>query len=275
MVSNDVSQARTYFDCDMSEPDQFATADGTACVFSARCPRKESANEDAAAVVPCGDRGAVLIVADGFGGGPAGEQAARLAVEAMQLCVADSLAENGLLRSGIVTGFEKANASVLALGVGAATTLAVVEVSGGVARPFYVGDSMILVVGGRGKIKLQTMPHSPVGYGIEAGLLDANEAMHHEHRHIVSNFIGSADMHIALGSPVVLARHDTVLVGSDGLFDNLYCDGIAGLVCRGPQRQAAQRLAAASLHRMQSDEVGHPSKPDDLTFITFRLATHR
>ena len=31
---------------------------------------------------------------------------------------------------------------------------------------------MILLTGGRGKIKLQTIAHSPVGYGLEAGLLD-------------------------------------------------------------------------------------------------------
>ncbi len=270
MKGGEPGTIRTYFEENMTVPEVLPAGGGTVCVFSTRCPAKESANEDAAAVLSVGTRSAVLLVADGLGGSPAGEQAARLAVESLHDALRDAQASDGLLRTAIITGFERANAAVQALGVGAATTLAVVEVNDGVARPYYVGDSVILVVSGRGRVKLQTVPHSPVGYGVEAGLIDADEAMHHEHRHIVSNFVGTPGMHIAIGPPVALAVRDTVLIASDGLFDNLYSDWIADEIRKGKLLGAAQRLVAQSLLRMQNPADGHPSKPDDLTFIAFR-----
>ena len=117
---------------------------------------------------------------------------------------------------------------------------------------------------------MQTVPHSPVGYGVEAGLIDQDEALHHEHRHIVSNFIGTPEMHIAIGPPLRLAARDTVLIASDGLFDNLYSDRIAEEIHKGRLYVAAQRLVTQSLERMQYPTEGNPSKPDDLTFIVFR-----
>ncbi len=50
---------------------------------------------------------------------------------------------------------------------------------------------MILFTGHKGKIKLQTISRSPVGYAVHTGLLDETEAMHHEDRHLASNIIGS------------------------------------------------------------------------------------
>ena len=79
------------------------------------------------------------------------------------------------------------------------------EISNGSVRPYHVGDSVILLVGQRGKIKLQTVSHSPVGYAVEAGVLDEVEAMHHQDRHVVSNFIGSPEMRIEVGAPLRLA----------------------------------------------------------------------
>lgn len=272
MGRTDIPSARTYFDQDMAEPELLDVAGGIACVFSARCPAKESANEDAAAVISTGVDSAVLVVADGLGGRAAGEHAARLAVAALEAALHEPNDHETRLRTAIITGFERANAAVIELGIGAATTLAVVEIRDGIARPYHVGDSMILVVGGRGKVKLQTTPHSPVGYGVEAGLIDEDEAMRHEHRHLVSNVIGTPHMHIAIGPPIKLARHDTVLLASDGLFDNLYNDRIAAVLRQRNLRLAALELVAASHARMHAGEDGQPSKPDDLTFVAFRPA---
>lgn len=263
---------RSWFDHDMAEPEVLTAAGGTACVLSARCPLADSANEDAAAVISCQAGSAVLIVADGMGGSAAGEHAARSAVEALCAAIQEGDGEDALLRSRIITGFERANRAVCELGSGAATTLAVVEISAGVIRPYHAGDSMIMLLGGRGKVKWQAVLHSPVGYGVEAGLIDEDEALHHEQRHLVSNVVGTADMHIAIGPPRRLAPHDTVLLGSDGLFDNLYPAQIVE-ACRDRQLpRTAQRLAHTALAQMRQPSAGQPSKPDDLTFIVFRLS---
>jgi len=158
---------------------------GRVGVYSARCPDKLTANEDAAAVIPFSDTSGVLVVADGMGGHAAGELAARTAIEQVVIAVEQTRQTGTLLRTGIINGFEQANRAVQAFGTGAATTLAAVEVADGFARPYHAGDSVILIVGSHGRVKLETTSHSPVGYGVEAGLLDAEEAMHHEHRHIV------------------------------------------------------------------------------------------
>jgi len=132
-------------------------------------------------------------------------------------------------------------------------------------RPYHVGDSEIWVVGQRGKIKLQTISHSPVGYALEAVLLSEDEAMAHKDRHIVSNLLGSDDMRIEMGSPVQLAAHDTLLLGSDGLFDNVDGETIVELVRSGPLEVAAAELAGLAQAAMQR------GKPDDMTLILFRL----
>ena len=92
-----------------------------------------------------------------FGGQPAGEQAARLALNSLAAAVECALAEGGTLRAGMLDGFEGANEAVSELGIGAGTTLVALELDGGRVRSYHVGDSMALVVGQRGKVKLQTV----------------------------------------------------------------------------------------------------------------------
>jgi serine/threonine protein phosphatase PrpC len=64
---------------------------------------------------------------------------------------------------------------------------------------------------------------------------------------------------------------DTVLIASDGVYDNLHLDEIVSCIRRGTPADAAARLAEACLSRMTQPMAGLPSKPDDLTFILFRL----
>jgi len=168
---------------------------------------------------------------------------------------------------------EEASRQVRALGVGAATTLALVEIDGDRLRPYHVGDSEILLVGQRGRCKLETIAHSPVGYAVEAGVLDAEEALHHHERHLIANGVGAEDMRIEVGSPVTIARRDTLLLATDGLFDNLWRHEIIDVVRTKPLSVVADILAQTCALRMHSPQPGDPSKPDDLTFVLWRAAT--
>lgn len=272
MPAGAVRQIDFFFGQDMSDSALRSVASGTAAIHSARSPDREGANEDAAALILCDATRAVLAVADGFGGRPAGDQAAQLALTVLSDAVRHALAAEAELREGILNGFEQANHAVDALGVGAATTLAVVEIGNGYIRPYHVGDSQILVVGQRGKLKLQTVPHSPVGYAVEAGWLEQTDAMHHEERHLVSNMVGSAEMRIEVGPVLPLRPRDTLLIASDGLFDNLHLDEIVDSVRKGRLATAAATLSGRCGARMRQSQEGLPSKPDDLTFILFRLS---
>ncbi len=268
-----VGKARLFIGEDMAEASNLDAGAGLAAVYSSRSPGKQTANEDAAAVFPYGDSECVLAVADGLGGLRAGHQASSLAIESIKEALARGLTDGRSLREAVLNGFEDANRSVLDLGIGAATTLAVAEVQGANIRPYHVGDSLIMVVGQRGRIKLQLVPHSPVGYGIESGLLDESEAMYHEERYIVSNVIGTPDMRIEVGSTLELAPRDTLLIASDGLWDNLHMEEIVGTIRKGPLPRAVATLSAHCDARMHEEGEGvtTPSKPDDLTLILFRL----
>jgi PPM family protein phosphatase len=250
--------------------DTFSLAVGTAAVYSSRCPGKPTPNEDALAVVPFGESATVLIVADGLGGVRGGEVASAVTVQALEMTLLEAAQNGQPLRSAILDGIDAANRRVRELALGAATTLAVVEILDRTARPYHVGDSTILITGQRGKVKVQTVPHSPVGYAVESGMLDPSEAMHHADRHVVSNVVGAEDMRIEIGPAVRLSARDTILLASDGLSDNLHAQEIVDLARKGPLEQAVRRLAAAALERMEQPQPGRPSKPDDLTIVAFR-----
>jgi serine/threonine protein phosphatase PrpC len=271
MANVTADRIELFLDTDHSEAESHLIADGTAVVFSRRCPDKETPNEDAAVIVACASRSGVLAVADGFGGQPAGEQAARLALESLTDTVKEALADGGTLRTGILDGFERANDAINAMGVGAATTMVAVEIDDGSVRSYHVGDSMALVVGQRGKMKLQTVSHSPVGYAVESGMLHEDDALHHEDLHIVSNMLGSSEMRIEIGTHVQLRPWDTVLIASDGVFDNIPTQEVAELIRTGPLHRVAKLLAAECDQRMRNPSEGQASKPDDLSFILFRL----
>ena len=264
--------ARLFFEQELLEGTFLEAAGGVLAVYSMRCPEKETPNEDAVAIIPTGAGSGVLAVADGLGGAPAGRQASLLAIQCLARAVEEVVREDVATRIGIINGFESANEEVLALALGAATTLTVVEFDGQLVRYFHVGDSLSLLTGQRGKIKMQSMPHSPVGYAVEAGLLDETDAMHHEQRHVISNVIGSVDMHIEMGSAVELSPRDTLLLASDGLTDNLHMPEIVECIRKGSLESITEDLARRARERMEGVQDGEPSKPDDLTFVIFRPA---
>lgn len=267
--------ARILVDRVMDEPERHAFAGGELAVYTSPAPGESGGNQDGAALVELGPGRGVLAVADGLGGQPGGEKAARVSLEALVDSVLASDAREGSLRVAILDGFERASEHVRALGIGAATTLVVVEIESGQLRTYHVGDSMILLIGQRGRRKLQTVSHSPVGYGVEAGMIDESDALHHDELHLISNMVGAADMRIEIGSPRPLAPNDTVVLASDGLLDNLHLEEIAECVRKGPIQAAAGRLVEQSRERMSGRDANEPSKPDDTTFIAFRPRARR
>lgn len=254
----------------LAEPQLFELAGGTVAVSSLSGYGGDRENEDAAVIICTGEDSAVFAVADGMGGTPKGGAAAAIAVRRLCEAVVASMDEALDVRLGILNAFELANQQIMAEHAGSGTTLAVAEVCGSSLRTYHVGDSFVMVTGQRGRMKVMTLAHSPVAYGIEAGLIDADEAMSHEDRHLVSNSMGQADMRIDVGASFDLSARDTLLLASDGLSDNLHVEEIVATVRKGPLDRAASSLAERALARMRSADAEQPCKPDDLTFALFR-----
>ena len=262
-------EAMTFFQEVALEPTTFLLDGGSLAIASYRCPDKQSPNEDAAAVIATSKTDAVLAVVDGCGGMASGAQAAQIVVESLVKHVSQAVREGVVIRAAILDGVEEANRLVVDQLGAAGATAAIVLVEEGAVRPFHIGDAQVMVVGGRGKIKLLTTAHSPVGYALEAGMLNEREAMDHADRHLISNLIGVEEMHVEVGSSRPLASRDGVLVASDGVFDNVQLEEITSLLSRGPADVVAASLSKLGIDRMQYSGEGAPSKPDDLALIVY------
>jgi len=249
----------------------YETALGEVAAASIADREKPRPNEDAAAIIPVDASHLVLVVADGVGGLGGARKASTLTVEAIQAALKDYTPMPGHgLRTAIMDGIETANRRVLESGGGGASTLALAEIGPDYVRSYHVGDSILMLCGQRGRLKFLTTPHSPVGFALEAGLLNEEEALNHEELNLIFNVIGSDDMSIEVGSKQPMARYDTLLLASDGLTDNLMQGEIIDRIRKGPLEQALCSLMNLAQARMRQHEPDKPSKPDDCTALLFR-----
>ncbi|MCD0458992.1 PP2C family protein-serine/threonine phosphatase [Roseiconus lacunae] len=269
-----VHPTRFFRESDMHQPELIDVAGGHIVAFSKTCPGKTEPNDDSALVISLSADRFVMAVADGVGGAPLGYKASAIAIECLAETLSESFAGAGDavvdqldLRPAILDGIEKANAEILDLGTGSATTLSIVEVNHRIARGYQVGDSMMLFVGGRGAIKWKSTSHSPVGYAVQAGLMDEEDAMYHDERHLVSNLVGSREMHIEIGPAINLSARDTIVVGSDGLFDNLHTNEVVQRCRIGKPGRRMEELVRLATDRMHGEDDALPGKFDDLTIL--------
>lgn len=242
---------------------------GESVYFAIASPDKSTGNEDSMGILQIDDNVAALVVADGLGGYRGGDKASSTAIKVLFKSLR-SYDTDEQLRMMVLNGLENANEKVLDVGGGAATTLVGAMISEKTVRIYHVGDSGALLIGQRGVEKFRTIAHSPVGLAEASGLIDEEDALAHESRHLVSNVLGSSGMRIEIGPSINMARYDTLLLASDGLFDNLRTAEIVEVIRKGPLRQAAGKLKKAIEKRMYEFGASHPSKPDDLSFILFR-----
>jgi serine/threonine protein phosphatase PrpC len=257
-----------YTDEDQVQPVLHTFSFGTACAFTIKAANKETRNEDSIALIPFDKHRGIIVVADGVGGHAKGGDASQIAVHALDKAISEYGESNGDLRDAILRGIDNANEQILAMQSGSATTIVIAEIIGDQIRSYHAGDSVALITGQRGKLKYQTIAHSPVGYAVESGMLNEAQAMSSDERHLVSNIVGYSDMRVEIGPQLSLAKHDTVLLCSDGATDNLMIDEIVEHIRKGRLLDASQYLLHTCLERMQQAD-GHI---DDLSVVLFRPA---
>lgn len=267
-----LSDARLYLGENNLDIHSFDTPLGTLAIAIAVSADKTTSNEDSAALIPINGDCLVLAVADGVGGMPTGRKASNTSVETLRESLRDVEDEDARVRTAILDGIESANRTLLDMGTGTATTLTIADIREHHVRTFHVGDSAAWLVGQRGVIKLQTTPHSPVGFGVEAGLIDEHEALDHEELNVISNVVGSNDMRIEIGPRFPMAARDTLLLASDGLFDNVLPNEIIEIIRKGPVAESMVTIWELAQHRMAGHDDNKPSKPDDFSAILFRPA---
>lgn len=188
---------------------------------------RRSNNEDACFVL-LPDK--VYVVADGVGGGNAGEIASRTAVNEIANYVVEHPIAEMKNKYAIVNYLQdcvdKANEKIFSMSntyqenSGMATTLALVYVSGGKAFIANVGDSRVYLFRS-GKLVQLTEDHTYVNTLVKAGILSAQEAAADERKNVITKALGAYKTVEPDFFQVEILKDDIFIICTDGLYDEV------------------------------------------------------
>lgn len=186
----------------------------------------------------------LYIVADGMGGGQAGEEASAMSVrEASQTLLAQLKKQedsNKLdFENLVVQAVKKANSSVYqasrrnAQFAGMGTTLTMGLVYAGGLHVGHVGDSRAYLINASGIEKI-SRDHSLVGRLLEMGQITVDEAAIHPQRNLIYRSLGAyADVEVDYYH-VPFGPNDHLLLCSDGLNEHVRDDEMMEIVTSTP-----------------------------------------
>lgn len=211
----------------------------------------------------------VAAVADGVGSGPLGRTASAIAVQTVQ----EFIETHENLDSALMQAIDVANQRILELKVGAATTLILAYIDSTSLRYFCVGDSSIKVFGGRGKLKLSSQGQSAMDMALASGIVQkGNTDQHNGLEYELVNYLGSKNAHCETSVLHNLSIQDTILMGSDGIFDNLSETDLGQIRFRKSlsSESLCQQIFDKAQHNMMHKEGG---KRDDTTLLVIKRQT--
>ena len=209
---------------------------------------------------------ALLVVADGMGGGKGGEVASRITAETLPNVAHEELVEvlggrkldpANILRMGM----ERANNQVRNKGVehramsGMGTTCVAAILNDGVLTVANAGDSRAYLLRGD-KLNQITNDHSEVWQQVLAGKMTREEAQKSKFRNRISKSIGLHDEVRPEIDTFTLQEGDTFLLCSDGLTTEVTDGEIANILASAPTAQAAcDQLTDLALKKGGSDNI--------------------
>ena len=210
-------------------------------------------NQDSAFVGPT-----CMLVADGVGGGAAGEVASATTAYAVAASALLHAGENpaAVLTEGVRVAQAQVRAGVLAdeSRTGMATTLTAVVTDGKEFALAHLGDSRGYVFRDGGLTRV-TRDHTYVQELIDEGRLDASAAAGHPWRNVVLRTVNGAEDGVPDISALFLRPGDRILLASDGLTDLVGEAEIAELLTGRSDDDAVSDLVAAALGRGGRDNI--------------------
>lgn len=221
-------------------------------------------NEDSARLVragagPHGDRGLLLIVADGMGGHEAGEVASQTAVEMIEK---EYRAARGTPGEALRKAFQRAHQEILQLAVkdaalaGMGTTCTALALVRQQAWAAHVGDSRLYLVRG-GAIYQLSEDHTQCMEQVRQGKMTLEEARHHEDRNVLVRAMGTRPDLALMCWPEPLPSRpgDSFVLCSDGLHDLVSDDEIRSVVVDSEPAPACRRLVQMARERGGYDNI--------------------
>lgn len=204
----------------------------------------------------------LFVVADGMGGHNAGEVASKLAIMTFLNEFSDNLGDFSDGNAGVLINnansilkdmIDKANAVVYNEASskelqGMGTTLTAALIIGQELFVAHVGDSRCYIINKRETLQV-TRDHSVVQEMVDAGLITPDEARVHPIRNEITRALGCAvtiapDIH-----HIRLYDEDTVLLCSDGLYNELAPREIAEIIV------SSGNLRSACLHLVDQAKI--------------------
>lgn len=219
----------------------------------------DSINEDSLFIIEK-DNSFIFGVSDGAGGHPKGADASDEATK--------SITENFLKTDSpdFIEMFNLANQKVLDLKVGARCTLSLGYIQDNFFSCHSTGDSEIIYWNANGKEIYSNIPHSEVGYLIESGALEQEESLDDPNRYLVANLIGDSAIRIESTSKMEVKKGHTILIGSDGIFDNISHQQLTEIIAKGSFEESFKELISICI----SQDPQSWKKPDDISFVVVR-----
>ncbi|MBW4472655.1 MAG: serine/threonine-protein phosphatase [Stenomitos rutilans HA7619-LM2] len=199
--------------------------------------------------------GRFFIVADGMGGHAGGQEASRLATQAIQTHLTDHWETAESSRSLLEGAFFKANQAILAdqrshpersdMG----TTAVVVVFRDEQVWCAHTGDSRLYRLRGA-KLDQITEDHTWVARAMKVGELTPDQARVHPWRHVLAQCLGREDLHQIEVQSLAVQGGDRLLLCSDGLTEEVSDQLIASHLksIRACERAAIALIDAAKNH---------------------------
>ena len=213
-------------------------------------------------------QGRLAVVADGMGGHEGGQEASRIAVEAIQEIYAAAGTESDR-QTVLAAGFREAHRRIHEHAVkdvqlrGMGTTATAVVLVGDRLSYAHIGDSRLYRVRG-GEITKLTHDHSYVSRLVEDGVLSPEEAEVHPQRNILTAALGVGP-EVAPDSPaqpVPLQSGDVLVLCTDGLWGLVNDDEIRDVAAKQKPEAACHALIEMAKER---------GGPDNITVQILRL----
>mgnify|MGYP000704643605 CR=1 FL=1 len=204
----------------------------------------------------------LLAVADGMGGHAKGEEASKIALNAIAKTVIPDLLNNTPFTKILEKGIQNANQDILdytaknpeASGMGTTSVCAIVE--GNAVHLANVGDSRAYVISDKSGIRQETKDHSFVQELLDKNEINEEEARNHPNKNMITKAVGLSPSLEPDIKTVQLKNDESLLLCCDGVIAHLPDDDIHKIIRDSPDPQTAcQEIVDMANERGGSDNI--------------------
>ncbi|MFW7381345.1 MAG: PP2C family protein-serine/threonine phosphatase [Oligoflexus sp.] len=238
------------------------------CYYNRPSPLRQQENHDSLWIALPNESCFLLCVADGAGGHRTPSQASA----SLLTQIKEYLDQHSLSLDSIIHAIENANQYIRHHFNQSRSTLVMAIIDEQTIRSLHIGDSKLVIIGGRGKLKYESIGHNLYEISTDSGLIDYIDRELEVPSHVVTNMIGDPYFRMDVSTKMELAPNDTIVIGSDGLFDNISMEELCE-DCRNftTLSELAESIRRKCDERMETCKQGESEyKADDLSFIFYR-----